>query len=562
MVLNKEHFTNDDEKEHLISNVNINGYLENLDRESEFKFQGSIKKFEQSDFQDTSVSEESQWNSYLLGIENELINPVKLYLTEMGKESLLTRDEEVYLTRNLRENERKLRLIVLSSPIAFKEIKNWIELIDKHEMTTKELMPRGRKSKVQLARMKLRIKKVGKLINSCENKIKKLENKLKRKRISEKRKNKILQAINLNKQKIVDEIVNLNFNQEKIRRLTNKVKSLAQKIIHCKTEIQKYENRFKMKCCELTKLYKNALKHKITPSNFKRITGYTLTGIESSLINFQNVVKKDKKLCRNLPVSFEELVNTYKNISTLDKIILEDKIKLIKANLRLVVSVAKKHLGASRLELSDLIQEGSLGLIKAVEKFEYKRGFKFSTYATWWIRQAINRAIADQSKTIRIPVHMKELISRMNKMDNRFRQKYNREPTVEEYSRTLKVSIKKVKHILRMTQEPVSLSAPISSDEDIPIEDFIEDKSSLTPNKKMHDFLRNKEIEKILSELTEREANIISLRYGLTGGFPRTLEEVGEIYNITRERVRQIEAKVIRKLRRPKYSKYLREYLG
>ena len=210
---------------------------------------------------------------------------------------------------------------------------------------------------------------------------------------------------------------------------------------------------------------------------------------------------------------------------------------------------------------SDLIQEGGLGLMKAVEKFEYKRGFKFSTYATWWIRQSINRAIADQARTIRIPVHMKELISKLTKVTRRYRQEFGRDPTLEEYTRHLHISADKVRNVLKIMQEPISLSTPVGEDEDSSLEDFIEDKVGMPPSHSALKYLRDKEVEKILSSLSEREARIIKLRFGIDSGYPRTLEEVGRIFKVTRERVRQIEAKAISKLRHPSRSKSLRDYL-
>jgi RNA polymerase primary sigma factor len=199
--------------------------------------------------------------------------------------------------------------------------------------------------------------------------------------------------------------------------------------------------------------------------------------------------------------------------------------------------------------------------MKAVEKFEYKRGFKFSTYATWWIRQSINRAIADQARTIRIPVHMKELISKLTKVSRHYRQEYGRDPTIEEYTKSLHLSMDKVKNVIKIMQEPVSLATPVGEDEDSYLEDFIEDKSSEPPSNAATTFLRRLELEKVLSTLSDREAKIIKMRFGLDSGYPRTLEEVGRTFRVTRERVRQIEAKAIRKLRHPSRSKSLRDYV-
>ncbi|OIO72334.1 MAG: hypothetical protein AUJ85_10325 [Elusimicrobia bacterium CG1_02_37_114] len=499
---------------------------------------------------------------YPVGREEELVNAVQLYLTEMGKEPLLNQENELVLARNIRENERTLQLIVLGCSITLKEIRNWETLLTQNEMTPKELMPRGKKSKKQLNRMRAKVKWTVRTIGSVEKKISKSELQLKEKKgMTEKKRLSIQNTIAKYRQQIVSMIVELNLNLDKVKRLTNKIKTLAQRIHECELEIHRYEKRFKMPHADIIKTYKQASERKILPGTFKRLTGYTLTGIESMIVNLQNVLKKLYRFDKSLPVSRRDLMEIYEKIHTLERVILEDKLKLIKANLRLVVSIAKKHIVPGSLELADLIQEGSLGLIKAVEKFEYKRGFKFSTYATWWIRQSINRAIADQSRTIRIPVHMKELMSKISKLSKKYRHNHNRIPTIEEYSRSLKVSARKIRHILRMMQEPLSLATPIGEDEESSLQDFVEDKKGPYPIRRVYEHLRGEELKKILSELTSREASILSNRYGLEDGYPRTLEEVGKIFGITRERVRQIEAKVIRKLRHPTRSKTLREYL-
>ncbi len=282
------------------------------------------------------------------------------------------------------------------------------------------------------------------------------------------------------------------------------------------------------------------------------------TGDDSKALTMDDPVKVYLKEIGKIPLlTAEEEIDLAIRIAQDD---VAAKRRLEEANLRLVVSIAKKYSGRG-MQFLDLIQEGNLGLIKAVEKFDYTKGFKFSTYATWWIRQAITRAIADQARTIRIPVHMVETINKVKKANSQLLHQNGKEPTADDIAEVLDMSVEKVREIMRVAQEPVSLETPIGEEEDSHLGDFIPDEEALAPADAAFQALLKEEIATALSTLTPREAKVLSLRFGLEDGHPRTLEEVGKEFNVTRERIRQIEAKALRKLRHPNRSKRLRDFV-
>ncbi|MFB5266175.1 RNA polymerase sigma factor RpoD [Paenibacillus enshidis] len=264
-----------------------------------------------------------------------------------------------------------------------------------------------------------------------------------------------------------------------------------------------------------------------------------------------------KEIGRVPLLSADDEVELAKRIEKGDE---EAKRRLAEANLRLVVSIAKRYVGRGMLFL-DLIQEGNMGLIKAVEKFDHSKGYKFSTYATWWIRQAITRAIADQARTIRIPVHMVETINKLIRVSRQLLQELGREPSPEEVAAEMELSVEKVREIMKIAQEPVSLETPIGEEDDSHLGDFIEDQEALAPADAAAYELLKEQLEDVLDTLTEREENVLRLRFGLDDGRTRTLEEVGKVFGVTRERIRQIEAKALRKLRHPSRSKRLKDFL-
>ncbi|MFH1725627.1 MAG: sigma-70 family RNA polymerase sigma factor [Elusimicrobiota bacterium] len=488
-------------------------------------------------------------------------NSLRMYLSEMGKVPLLSREEEIRLTRNVCERRKELRLLVLESPIARREIRGWQTLISLREMTLEELMRRGRKSPREIATMRRKMTAVSRLIDNSEKRVAGLSDKLKNGKLAAKQRQAIRRTIEAQNNKVAGGILNLQLNEEKIRRLTNKIKNIAGKVRACRLELAGYESRCRVGYSRLRDYSQKVAKGKMSPREFRARTGCAPSSVDAALENMRRVNAHLDRLTLTIPMSIDLFLELDRRIVTLEEEILKDTLRLVKANLRLVVSIAKKRVN-THLELADLIQEGALGLMRTIEKYDYKRGFKFSTYATWWIRQSINRAIADHSRTIRIPVHMAELSSKLRRVTRGYMQKHGREPTVAEYARAMHISMDRVKTLLKIMQEPISLATPIGEDGDAHLQDFIEDKAGPSPSSSAGESLCRLAIEKVLASLADREARIVKLRFGIGTAHPHTLEEVGRIFKVTRERVRQIESKAIRKLRHPALSRPLRDYVS
>jgi len=494
-------------------------------------------------------------------VSEEIIQgePLRMFINEINKFGVMDRETEIAIAKRIRANEAKLLSLVLSSPIALREINHWVELVKQKEMSPKELMKRGRKTRRTLKKMRRKLASTVKTVNKLIKKLAKLQRKLESKKLSLKKKMEYQTKFNKIKKKVVDKINSLNLNPEKVKRLIKKTQTVTDKVIQLIKEEKRYESMFSASYDTVANWFKNLKSRKITPSQFKRITGYNVTAAQTLFANFQKVHTKLLQYKKELNMSEEEIIQLNKQISEIKSEIEKDKLEIIQVNLGLVVSFAKKFAMLTGADVNDLIQEGATGLAKAVEKFEWRKGYKFSTYAHWWIRQAISRYMAEYTKTIRLPVHIRELVSKMIKVYKTFKQKSDEEITTKDYARILKVPHKKIIDTLAVLLEPISADMPRGDDEDSTIQDFIPAGEDELPINLLLQEHKREVLEQVMEKfLDERERQILKMRYGFDGK-EYTLEEVGRIFKITRERVRQIEAKAIRRLRSPEALKILKE---